>query len=201
MIQWVEAQNRDEWFHQKKTKRKYLLEQIAALQVYLEYGKEGYEIAHNGLNTIQGIKKGDFDLHSEFFGSFSRVNPKIKNWARITDILLYQVGIISKAEHTIKELTKSEEFTNEEIHYCKSVIDKLLDECSVGIDLLFLLISKDAIELKDNERMARIESIRSSFADQYSFISSFGQEVSLLSLQRSLERIEINTSKILNGRE
>ena len=39
------SQKWDEWFKQKKTQKKYLIQQIAALKVYLGYLKEGYDIA------------------------------------------------------------------------------------------------------------------------------------------------------------
>lgn len=48
-FQLAEAQTFDEWFRQKKTQKKYLVQQIAALKVYLGYLKEGYEIAQKGM--------------------------------------------------------------------------------------------------------------------------------------------------------
>lgn len=52
-----------EWFRQKKTQKKYLIQQIAALKVYLGYVQKGYSIAQKGLTTVSNIKKGNFDLH------------------------------------------------------------------------------------------------------------------------------------------
>jgi len=76
------SQTVEEWTKQKKTQIKYLLQQIAANKVYLDYIEKGYGIARNGLNTIQSIKKGDFNLHSDFVSSLIKVNPKIKNYAK-----------------------------------------------------------------------------------------------------------------------
>ena len=50
----VRAQTFAEWFQQKSTQKKYLLQQIAALQVYAAYYKAGNNIAHNGLGSITG---------------------------------------------------------------------------------------------------------------------------------------------------
>ena len=63
------TQTWDEWFRQKETQKKYLLEQIAALNVYLGYVKEGYSIARDGLRIINDIKQGDFKLHDDKFQS------------------------------------------------------------------------------------------------------------------------------------
>ena len=61
------AQTYDEWFRQKKTAKKYLLDQIAALQTYIGYAEKGYSIVTGGLNTIKDIKHGDFNLHNNYF--------------------------------------------------------------------------------------------------------------------------------------
>ena len=71
------AQTFAEWFNQKATQRKYLIQQIAALQVYIGYVSKGYSIAKNGLNTIRDIKRGDFNLHNSYLTSLVTVNPKI----------------------------------------------------------------------------------------------------------------------------
>ena len=52
------AQGLSEWFNQKATQKKYLLQQIAALQVYIGYLQKGYSIAKTGLTTIGNIKNG-----------------------------------------------------------------------------------------------------------------------------------------------
>src|SRR5258706_14560273 len=87
----IHAQTAEEWTQQKKTQIKYLLQQIAANKVYIDYLEKGYSIARNGLQTIQNIKKGDFNLHFNFFDSLKKVNPKIKGWAKVADIIAYQL--------------------------------------------------------------------------------------------------------------
>ena len=41
----TQAQTFAEWFRQKKTQKQYLIQQIAALQVYIGYAQKGYSIA------------------------------------------------------------------------------------------------------------------------------------------------------------
>jgi 3-phenylpropionate/cinnamic acid dioxygenase small subunit len=48
----INAQTFDEWFKQKETQIKYLVEQIGALKAYGEVVKRGYDIAHNGLTNV-----------------------------------------------------------------------------------------------------------------------------------------------------
>lgn len=64
-----------EFFSQKKTQKKYLLEQLVALKMYAGYLKKGYDIVGSGIGTVWDIKNGEFSLHSTFFSSLKSVNP------------------------------------------------------------------------------------------------------------------------------
>src|SRR5690242_14173593 len=85
------GQNTQEWTRQKKTQIKYLLQQIAANKVYIEYLEKGYNIARKGLQAINDIKRGDFDLSFDFFESQKNVNPEIKTWTKVADVIAYQI--------------------------------------------------------------------------------------------------------------
>ncbi len=88
------AQTFAEWFKQKETQKRYLIQQIAAFQAYLGYVQKGFSIAQKGLSTISNIKKGDFNLHKDFFASLKSINPKIRNYAKVADIVRFQLQIV-----------------------------------------------------------------------------------------------------------
>src|SRR6185436_16805017 len=79
------SQTLAEWTQQKKTQIQYLLDQIAANKVLIDYVEKGYAIAELGLTNIQDIKSGDFELHRDFFRSLEIVNPTIKGYVRVAD--------------------------------------------------------------------------------------------------------------------
>ena len=62
----LKAQTFSEWFRQKKTQEKYLIQQIAGLEVYAGYLKKGYKIFDTGSKTISKIKSGDLNMHQLF---------------------------------------------------------------------------------------------------------------------------------------
>jgi hypothetical protein len=95
----------------------------------------------------------------------------------------------------------SKEFTSQEIDYGKNVLDNFLEECSQTVDALSILISANELQMKDDQRMKRIENILNAVQDCYSLISSFAREIAVLSVQRAYERAEIKQSQILNGVE
>src|SRR5882762_9234160 len=115
-----------EWFQQKKTQKKYLVQQIAALHVYLDYLKKGYTIVHNGLNTIGNIKNGNFNLDRDFFSSLKNVNPSIKNIAKVADIIAFQVYISRELGRVYSFCAGNKHFTPEELRYIAKVHTNML---------------------------------------------------------------------------
>lgn len=193
------AQTFDEWFNQKATQKKYLLQQIAALQVYLGYAKKGYNIATSGINTIRNIKNGDFNLHRDFFNRLKNVNPAIRRYAKVADIIAYQAKIIKQAKVTLQQIRATKQFTEAELDYCKQVFDTLLDECIKTVEELILVTTSGELEMKDDERLKRIDGLYADVQDKYSFACSFSEDMGLLAVQRLGEQMEINRSKLING--
>ena len=193
------AQTADEWLNQKATQKKYLLQQIAALQVYLGYAKKGYSIVTSGVNTIRNIKNGDLNLHRNFFNRLKNVNPSISKYAKVADIIAYQVKIIKQTKITIQQIRETKQFTEAELGHCKQVFDNLLDECIKTVEELILVTTSGKLEMKDDERLKRIDGLYADIQDKYSFACSFSEDMGLLAVQRLGEQMEINRSKLING--
>lgn len=193
------AQTWEEWMQQKKTRIKRLLEQIAANKVYIEYARKGYKIVTDGLHTIRDIKDGDFHLHIGHFDSLKVVNPKVKGWVKVADIIAAQLRIIKSSKQAINAVRESGQFTMDELDYCKNVFEQLLEECLKNIDELVMVITNGELEMTDDERLKRIERIYLDMQDKSAFTASFGNEMSVLAIQRLTEQTELNYSKRLKG--
>lgn len=191
------AQTHDEWFHQKKTRIQYMLQQIAANKLYIEYLQKGYTIAQKGLQTIDDIKHGDFNLHHDYFNSLKRVNTKIENLAKVAAIISFQFQIIKEAKSAVQHIKGCNQFTSTEIVYLQNVFDRLLDECAKDISSLLDIITSGEVEMTDDERMKRIDVIYVDMQDKLSFSKSFSNEALLLAMQRIQEQTDINVSKRL----
>jgi hypothetical protein len=195
----LSAQTWAEWFRQKATQKKYLLQQIAALQVYSGYLSKGYSIAKNGLNTIKDIKHGDFNLHNNYFISLVTVNPKVKRYKKVAEIIAIQISIAKQSGKAIKNFRVNQHFTNAEINYLQNVFSNLLKQCSKNLDELFNLITNGNLQMKDDERILAIDKLYADMQDKQQFARSFCNSAAGLSIQRSNEANDIIISKKLNG--
>ena len=188
-----------EWAQQKKTQRKYLMQQIAAFQMYLRHLKNGYDIAHTGISTVKNIKNGEWDLHKGYFGSLATVHPAIKNYAKVADIISMQIRIIKQVRALINESRQRKLLNAGEIEYVVKICDHLLAECLKSMENLIMVITSGELEMKDDERIKMIETIYAAMQDKSVFLLSFGNSIAMLSKQRLHEKIEVEISKTLNG--
>lgn len=187
----IQAQTWNEWFKQKKTQKKYLVKQIALLHLYLGYLKKGYEIANKGLTTIHNIKNGDFNLHRDFFGSLKNVNPHIANSAKVADIIAFQVYIIRDIRNVNNFCKNNEHFTAEEIRYVAAVYSNMLFLTDASISELLMIIRSNQTEMKDDERLMRLDKLYDDMIDKRAFVQSFDNDVRLIAKEREREQRSI----------
>ncbi len=188
-----DAQGLSNFFSQKEADIKYMLQQIAALQVYIGYAEKGYSIAQKGLTFIGDVKKGEFDLHSAFFNSLSALNPSIKNYAKVADIISYELSIIS----SFKKILQLKNMSPAEVSYLQSVYNNMSDACTKSLTDLINIITDNTYQMKDNDRVARIDNIYADMQNKYAFTQSFTSDANLLAAQRQNELYETQFLKSL----
>lgn len=191
----VKAQTFNEWFKQQKTQIQYLTDQIAALQVYSQSLEKGYEITSAGLKFIHGIKKGDFDLHELYFSSLKKVNPQVKSYSKIEDIILLQTEILDACTKQKKRMKQRQEFSNDEMGYSVKVFNNLLAGCGQIIDELVSVLSDGNFEMKDDERIKIIDQLYDQMQDRYVFVQHFGNETNALGIQRMKDQNDVRTER------
>jgi hypothetical protein len=180
-----------EFFNQKKTQKKYLLEQIAALEMYTKYLTKGYEIASSGLQTIKDLSNGEFSLHNAFISGLKKVSPVIKNNIKVAEIIEMQIRI-GKAFNAIKSnphLSLSNQL------YIREVRENLWEESLKDLEELLLVITSGKIEMTDDERMKRLDKIYLSMQDKSVFSQSFTAEISQFIRQKEIEKKSIEQLK------
>ncbi|MDX6188646.1 hypothetical protein SGQ83_04725 [Flavobacterium sp. Fl-318] len=176
-----------------------LLQQIAALQVYIGYAQKGYSIVKKGLNTIGDFKRGEFNLHKDYLSSLKAVNPKIKKYARVTEIIALQIKIMKSYKGFYQQIRQDDLFHGDEIDYIKRVFERLIKNCDTNLDELLTIIMDGQLEMKDDERVKRIDMIYQSMLDNYTFCESFSNQTKVLAVSKANELKDAKNSRILNG--
>lgn len=177
------AQTWSEWFSQKKTQKKYLLEQVAALKIYAGYLKKGYEISRSGISFIKDATKGEFDLHGTFFSSLKAVSPEIRNNAKVAKIIQMQIDV-SKVFNVLRS---AKGLTAQHTAYLDLVRSNLLNECLDDLEALLLIITSGKAELKDDERLLRLDHLHEDMQEKWRFAMSISNAFQQLGDERTKE--------------
>ncbi|WP_316787850.1 hypothetical protein [Pedobacter frigoris] len=194
-----QAQTWGEWFNQKKTQKQYLLQQIAALKVYTGYLQKGYEIAKDGLGLIGDLKDGELNLHSNFFNSLKKVSPRVAGYTRVADIMALQLSIVKQAKENGRALFKQDLFNPEEIRYITQVFDRVTSASLQSLEELVDVLTSGKLEMKDDERISRIDLIYKQMLDHYAFCTDFSNQTLGLYQQKAQELRDIQVSRIINN--
>ncbi|MBB5645771.1 hypothetical protein [Pedobacter cryoconitis] len=187
-VQLSQGQTFGEFFNQKKTQKRYLLEQIAALQVYIGYAKKGYDIASSGLQTVRDITSGEFNLHSGFINSLKLVSPAVRKNYKVIEIIDYQIRI-SKAFASVKY---NDLLSLPNQSYVGDVQSQVILDCGNDLEELLLIITSGKIKMRDEERLKRLDKLYDSMIDKYAFTMDFIGQVNTLLRQSEQQQLWIN---------
>lgn len=164
---------------------KLYIQQIAANKVYIEYLQKGYSIVKNGLRAIGDIKDGHWRLDIIFFDGLEKINPKVRQYAKVADIIALNIQVIKRAKKLVLEIKDADVFTEQEALYATKVVDRTLVNCAALIDELGSLLKTSELRMSDNERIKRIDGLHEQMRSNYSFVNYFSGEWQLLQLQKN----------------
>ena len=190
------AQTFAEWFSQKKTQKKYLLQQIAALQVYSGYLKTGYSVAKGGLGSITTFVGDEYRLHSSYYTHLKTVNTIVKNNPQVNDIIRWQQDILRQTTAIKKQAGLSPKESN----YAGKVCTALLNDCDVQINDLQTVLTDNKTEMSDEERLRQISRLHEAMQDNYRFAGGFLSQLQLYIHNKQQEQNNVNTLNKLYAR-
>jgi hypothetical protein len=168
--------------------RKELILQIAALQVYIDYAKKGYSAVSKGLNFIGDARKGELNLHGDYFTSLLKINPKVRNYYKTAEIISMQFKIMKLCRKTLADLKTADLFYGNELDYIERSFAKLLQNCSQTLDQLLVITTDAELELKDDQRLERIDLLHKTMLEDYIFCLSFSRDARLLSISKTADK-------------
>jgi len=189
------AQNFSEWFRQGSTQKKYLLQQIAALEVYSKYLKQGYQIANGGLGKISGYLNIENSLHSAYYNKLATASDAVKGNYQVKEILGWQKDILNilSGVGAIAGLSDAEK------QYLDNVKGAVLKDCGQQMNLLDDVVSDAKIKMSDAERLALLAKIHQEMLQNYRFAAGFAAQAKVYGQQRLKENEESRTVQKIYG--
>lgn len=189
----------DQGIHSQAKQRKELLLQIAALQVYIDYAKKGYSAVSKGLHFIGDAKRGELNMHGAYFTSLFKINPRVRNYYKAAEIVSMQFKIMNLYKKTCADLKAGDLFHGSELDYIERSFERLLENCSDTLDQLLVLTTDSKLELRDDQRIQRIDELHKTMLEDYNFCISFGRDAKLLAISKAADQKDTKNMDALYG--
>lgn len=173
------------------------VEKLSQLKNILEDMKKGYSIVSKGYNTIKDISQGNFSLHETFIDGLMLVNPEIRKYKRVADIISFQKNIVSEYSSAWNRFKISGHFNVGEIRYLERVYQQLFNQSVDNLDELTMVITSSKLRMSDDERLKAIDRIFMDTQDKLLFLRTFNQQTQMLSLQRKKETADLKATRQL----
>lgn len=194
-----QAQLFREWFRQNATQKRYLIEQIAQLKVYLELTEKGYKIVREGLTTISDIKNGEFKLHKNRFDSLKVVKSQISSYSRLRQITDMQDIVHQICEQLPEQLSACSALDAARRRQITGALDKLYEDGQSLITAMLTLIRDNNYSMTDDQRLKRIEMLYQQFKANYVFAQDLKQQTFLFCQMAEAEKKELENRKLIHG--
>lgn len=175
------------------------IEKLTQLKGILSDMKTGYQIYQQGYGSISQLSKGNFDLHSVYLNGLLSINPTVKNYGRVAEIITQQASLLSEYKSSYKQFRQSGTFSANELSYMSDVYTQLVTQSLENLDELTNVLTAGKLRMSDDERMRAIDRIYASSSDKLQFLRHFNRQGVILSLQRSKEIGDTHTLKQLYG--
>ncbi len=135
------------------------IQKLLQLRKILQNMYEGYKILTNGYNRVRDIAQGNFSIHEIFLDGLMQVNPSIRKYRRVADIIDYQLKLVKEYKDAMRDFRTSGHFSEEELEYLLQIYEKLIDKSLTSLDALVTVITSSELRMSDAERILTIDRI------------------------------------------
>ncbi|WP_339869650.1 TerB family tellurite resistance protein [uncultured Algoriphagus sp.] len=165
---------------------------LSQLKQILTDLEKGYTTLSSGYSQISTIASGNFTIHEAFLDGLLQVNPTVKNYYKVAEIIRFQIKLVNDYKSAFSRLKSSRQFTSNEISYLSSVYSNLFKQSLQQLDELTLVLTTNSLRMSDEERLEAIDQIHTDMQDKLHFLTAFNQETKVLAISRFKANQELN---------
>ncbi|OMP80088.1 hypothetical protein [[Flexibacter] sp. ATCC 35208] len=175
------------------------IEKLAEFKKILTLMYDGYKIVKNGYDKVKSITSGTYSIHEVFLDGLYLVNPEIRKYSRVADIISYQIAIVSEYKSALKLFRSSGAFDADKLSYLEGVYSKLFDDSVEQLDELTSILTAQQLRMSDDERLAGIDRIYDDMQRKLLFLRNFNLGQKQLAISAIKDKTEVQTIKNLHG--
>lgn len=159
-----------------------LIKRIALLQVYLGYIKKGYRVVQGGLRLIGDVKNGEFSLHTDYLGSWGKVNPAIRKGQITLACISLQQQLIRRCYALSRQAEASTMLADREA--VQQTVGVVLQEVELAIGVLGTWMEDTQLKVTDEDRLTALHQLYHQMLELSQFLDSYQTDWQVLQMQR-----------------
>jgi hypothetical protein len=175
------------------------VEKLVQFKQILSDMKKGYTIVSNGYGAIKDISEGNFSLHRTFLDGLMAVNPELRKYRKVADIITYQARILSEYKEAFNRFRNGGHFSSQEITYLGKVYGNLFDRSLENLDELAMVLTANELRMSDDERLQAIDRIYDDMQQKLSFLRRFNKKTASLDQSRKQQQTDNANLKKIQG--
>lgn len=138
-------------------------------------------------------------LYDDYFKELWKIKSALAYYHRVRDIIENQVAMVNEYKSAWAVFRQDKNFTAEELEYMFTVYTGMMDESLKSLDQLFLVVNAFATQMSDAKRLEIINTAADNIEQGFMDLKDFNNQNKTLSIQRSVEKGEIDYVKKLYG--
>lgn len=136
------------------------------------------------LDGIADWSERQLNLVHDYYESLKKVKSIVATYERVKDVTLSQKAIIAEYQNSWNILSKSQQFSPNELKAMEAVYAGILQQTVANIDQVLLVIHSYRTQLTDAERMKRIDEAAAEMLKTYADLRRYNGQNRILMLQR-----------------
>lgn len=175
------------------------IEKLNQFRQILQQLYDAYKIISEGYNKVKNLAEGNYKIHQVFLDGLYVVNPNIKKYHRVADIISIQTALIKEYKSAFKGFSQSGAFTKGQLDYFTDVYQRLIDDSFQNLDELLMVLTSSQLRASDDERLAGIDRVYENVQQKLLFLRTFNRQHAMIAVEKIQEQKGINRIQDLHG--
>ena len=169
--------------------------------IWLQHAQKTLEntMAKLKLEEISGWVEKHRQLYDDYFQELWKVKAALTYYHRVKEIIEGQKQLVHEYKAAWTLFRRDKNFTPEELDYMVRIYTGILAESASSIDQLLLVVNAFATQMSDGKRLEIINNVSDNLEQQLTDLKEFNNQNKMISLQRAVEKGEIQYVKKLYG--
>lgn len=175
------------------------VKKLDQLKEMLEDMQEKYEILYQGYRQVKDLTEGNYRLHEVFLNRLVQVNPKVKSYHRVAEIIRLQIQLVKAIGAAKQQIGMHEVLDESELDQILKVYGSFSSSSLKNLEELTLLLTDGELEMDDWERLQGIDRVFESMQNLATGLGKYHVSVQNLTEMRKRNAWDAKTLENVLG--